>query len=181
MLARRFGSGSLVVVLTLAFVAGLSSVAAQGNSEAAQACRDGYADYLGPDGLPFTNAGQCVRWAAQGNDLVPVDEGPGPDPELNACELEAVAYGLDPTQYAIVVGTDGPDVFSTVLSYQLNELVCGFGGDDFADLQDGDVFLGGAGNDFVDHLNAGAFYGGEGDDSATVLGPISTVAPAMIT
>ena len=49
-----------------------TATTAQGNSEAAKACQQGgYLYYLDAQGNGFENTAQCVRYAAQGNTLVP--------------------------------------------------------------------------------------------------------------
>jgi hypothetical protein len=76
-----------VVFLMLFSLSATLPVAAsgQGNSESARSCQgEGFLDYTDADGNPFKNAGQCTRFAAQGNTLVPVmvtdpDEGTDPD------------------------------------------------------------------------------------------------------
>ncbi len=59
------------------------AASSQGNSQAAQSCQGkGYLTFTDADGNAFRNAGQCTRFAAQGNTLVPVvvpDPGGGTD------------------------------------------------------------------------------------------------------
>ncbi len=64
----------LVVMVALAGLLALSgTVSAQGNSEAARACKEGgYVNYTDTEGNPFENAGACVSYAAEGYELVPV-------------------------------------------------------------------------------------------------------------
>lgn len=61
---------SLVFLGALLMPVGAS---AQGNSEAAHLCQNGgFLNYDSGNGVPFKNTGQCVRYAAQGGELVPV-------------------------------------------------------------------------------------------------------------
>jgi len=68
------------------------AVMAQGTSESAHLCHHGgYATYTTEvGGAPFTNPGQCVRFAAQGNPLVPVA---APSATLSFRPMEGVDFG----------------------------------------------------------------------------------------
>jgi len=61
-------------LMTLAVVAlPQSAYAAGGNSAAAHACQQGgYFNFVRSDGSIFNNVGECVSYAANGGDLVPV-------------------------------------------------------------------------------------------------------------
>src|SRR5690606_33310867 len=77
MSVRRF----LVILFGCALLmsGGAHSALAQGNSDAAHACHQGgYANLVGVNGETFANAGQCVRFVAQGGTFAedePLPEG----------------------------------------------------------------------------------------------------------
>ena len=57
----------------LSMLAIIAAAAPAGNSAVAAACENGgYLSVTRADKAPFTNEGQCTRYAAQGNALVPV-------------------------------------------------------------------------------------------------------------
>ena len=62
----------LGLVMILSMLVLPMATAAQGNSDDAHACQHGgYLNYTDADGNPFKNTGQCTRYAAQGEALVP--------------------------------------------------------------------------------------------------------------
>lgn len=62
----------VLVGLLVVFGSGMQGGIAQGNSDAAHVCQDGgYRDWRDADGNGFENAGQCVRYVAQGGTLMP--------------------------------------------------------------------------------------------------------------
>ena len=158
----------LCASLMLLSVLSVPAMAAPGgNAAASAACENGgYQNYTDANGNAFKNEGQCVKYAANGNALVPVVT---EDPAVTRCKQEAVAAGFDPSAFTIIVGTenDDPSVWPTTAG---PDLICGFGGNDYVwTLSANDVFLGGDGVDYVDHLY-GTFNGDAGNDS--VLGPL---------
>ena len=151
-----------------------------GNAGASAACANGgYQNYTDANGNAFKNEGQCSKYAAQGNALVPVVT---EDPAVTRCKQEAAAAGFDPNAFNIIAGTENNDAFTPTAG---QDLFCGFGGADYVNtVSADDVFLGGADNDYaaavVGTFNGGAgddwvsylygtFNGGDGNDSATVL------------
>lgn len=72
---RSLRSSLPIVALLLALLTAPVSAApapAPGNSAAAKACQNGgYAKYVGPDGTPFRNPGECVQFVAHGGTLRP--------------------------------------------------------------------------------------------------------------
>lgn len=84
------------------------------------------------------------------------------------CISELAQAGLigpevNPGRANIVAGTEGDDVFDSMLTEGV-DVICGFEGNDSIFILDaGDVFLGGDGHDVVSN-NHGTFIGGEGND-----------------
>lgn len=86
------------------------------------------------------------------------------------CVSELARAGLigrdfNPGKANFIVGTEGDDVFDSMVTDDV-DVICGFGGNDRILILDaGDVFLGGDGDDIADNVSPGAtFFGGEGND-----------------
>ena len=96
-----------------------------------------------------------------------------PESGRGRCISELARAGLigrdvDPRRANFVVGTEGDDVFDSMVTDGV-DIICGFGGNDFIEILDaGDVFLGGDGNDHV-VSNRGTFIGGEGNDEVNFI------------
>jgi hypothetical protein len=74
---RRSAAIGLASLLMLALAAPALASVPGGHSAAAMACQaGGFRDYTDVEGNAFRNAGHCVRYAAAGGQLVPVDEEP---------------------------------------------------------------------------------------------------------
>jgi hypothetical protein len=83
------------------------------------------------------------------------------------CQLEAQSLNL--VDYKFIGGGDRKnDDFTRKATDGVDEVFCGFGGNDsIGTLAEGDIFLGGAGNDSVEE-NYGTFNGGTGADHVNV-------------
>ncbi|HEU5422973.1 MAG TPA: hypothetical protein VFU72_05490, partial [Nitrolancea sp.] len=63
-----------LLVLTLVGLGSSALAAPSGNADAAHLCQDGgYASLQGSDGTTFSNAGECVSYAAQGGTIVGIN------------------------------------------------------------------------------------------------------------
>jgi len=74
---KRFASVVFTALLVLAGSAGLATPAAaqEGNNAASSACKQGgWQTLTDANGSTFKNQGQCVSYAVQGGELVPVEE-----------------------------------------------------------------------------------------------------------
>jgi len=95
MLRRLLRAGVLGLAMMAMLGAGQVSAAPGGNAGASAACKDGgYLTYTDADGEAFKNVGQCVKYAAQGNTLVPVGGGPilGGPPPASDCKVRELVY-----------------------------------------------------------------------------------------
>lgn len=141
----------MVVLMALVMVPGAITASAQGNSAAAHACQgEGYFTLVGVNGETFANAGQCVRFAAQGGafaDGTDVLEGTIVIPagfsatlsnvQVSACNTLSFAYSLNggvPTSLGGNVGCNnvmlgdvviGPVIVDSVLVLYLTDHSCG--------------------------------------------------------
>jgi Ca2+-binding RTX toxin-like protein len=163
----RFTTRLIAIVCASLMLLGVLAVPAMaapgGNAGGSAACENGgYRNYTDANGNAFKNEGQCVKYAAKGNTLVPVVT---EDPAVTRCKQEAAAAGFDPSAFTIITGTEGDVEALTPTAGP--DLICGFGGTDVVDtLSADDVFLGGAGNDVVRDLY-GTFNGGDGSDQVS--------------
>jgi hypothetical protein len=81
--------------------------------------------------------------------------------------IKTLGPSYNPSNYTFHGGTEGDDNFTSQGDAEVNDVFCGFGGDDFTELLVGvDIFLGGAGDDGAIN-NAGTFYGGAGVDGVS--------------
>ena len=111
---------TLVALLTLSLGAALPG-AAQGNSEAAHACKQGgWQEFVVGDNLPlFTNQGDCVSFFAQSGNLACAEawayhevgyaELPGVD--LSGCDLSGIHLFSAVLNDATLIGTDFSGAF----------------------------------------------------------------------
>lgn len=100
----------IALVFTMLAAVPASTLAKPGNSGAAKMCEEnGYLGYQDGNGKPFRNAGQCMRYAAQGGTLVPLIRTvtltwmPGP----SGCGAEVVVTGFPNGSYEGTFEADG--------------------------------------------------------------------------
>jgi hypothetical protein len=86
------------------------------------------------------------------------------DAQCAKLAIQTLGPSYNPSNYTFHGGTEGEDNFDFQATDGIDEVFCGFGGnDEITNLEAGDIFLGGAGADFIE-FNVGTFYGGPGDD-----------------